>query len=877
MGNDNPDPFAERLKEACQMTEAAWAALVDYADNAWVIRSSARLNRPRLQQVEAFLAERTSRAWLAGALAGGRPRSRKLEDGNRLGCAQMYSFPVAEMQSLLLSGAGDLDAAGQRLWRLVASTCLPVPRAQPPVTLQPGLIFQNEQADISYYLPNVLERILGIMVRYVPPQAGWLAIHSGEQLTVKAHWKSPQSLGQVYSLDAFPVLRRVAQRREGVILDREQPEWESLPGVEAMQKARVWAAIPFMIGQRLIGVAALWRAEPIADHDWQNFQQIASNVTTWIELMVTFDEMSNHLSRLALLNDFALTVSSARNLDHIARRVFALLTRTFHTDLIALTLLSIDGMVLREYRNRRGKVDMLTLSVDEHPRAALVKKDRLTHWDGSDSDGFVPVYEEVRSALTVPLKSRGQVIGALGLESIQPGAFGVYDEHLLVIIASHLAGLVEYGRIREEAEARARNLGLIHEVVQQVIGLTNKAEVAQITADLLAQFFGYELAGVMLQDGEQKLSIIGLGGSGAAMVRKTLSKSGRAFTGGITKHVLSTGKSLIVNDVAQNKLYTPIEGWEPGAEMCVALRDGERTVGLIDIETSSKNAFTHNDLIALESLAGILAGVVSSAEQYQRLQAVNRQLRVAQEELRARIQAQHAAESRLVQAAKLAAVGEMAAGIAHELNNPLTTIAGFAELVLEESEPDTSQHDDLDLILRESHRARSVVRRLLDFARQSETVRIRADLNEVIRDAVTLTSHLLRTSGVLLNLQLEDNLPWILMDRNQMKQVILNLMHNAMHAMPEGGNLEVITQVVQRDKRDWVTIDVVDTGVGIPAENIDRIFEPFFTTRSDDGGTGLGLSVTYGIVTDHGGYIDVQSQEETGSQFTVWLPVEEAP
>jgi signal transduction histidine kinase len=873
MGNDSSDPFAERLKEACLMTDAAWAVLVDYADNVWTIRSSARLARSRILQLEAFLSARTSRAWLAGALAGGRPRSHKLEDGSELGCTQLCSFPVVEMQSLLLVGAADMDASAQRLWKLVASTCKhTLPQT---VILQPSLIFQNDRADISYYLPNVLERILGIMVKYIPPQGGWLAIHSGEQLTVKAHWMSPQCFGQAYSMDAYPVLRRVAQHREGVVIERDQPEWESLPGVESMPKARVWAAIPFMIGQRLIGAAAIWRAEPISAQDWQNFQQIAANVTTWVELMVTFDEMSNHLSRLALLNDFALTVSSARNLDHIARRVFALLTRTFHTDLIALTLLSIDGTVLREYRNRRGKVDMITLSVEEHPRATLVRKERLTHWDGSDADGFVSVYDDVRSALTVPLKSRGQVIGALSLESLQPGAFGVYDEHLLVVIASHLAGLVEYGRIREEAEARARNLGLIHEVVQQVIGLTNKAEVAQITADLLAQFFGYELTGVMLQDGDQKLSIIGLGGSGAALVRKTLSKSGRTFMGGITKHVLSNGKSIIINDVSQSKLYTPIEGWEPGAEMCVPLRDGERAIGLIDIETGSKNAFTHNDLIALESLAGILAGVVSSAEQYQRLQAVNRQLRAAQEELQARIQAQRAAESRLVQAAKLAAVGEMAAGIAHELNNPLTTIAGFAELVLEESEPDSSQHDDLDLILRESHRARSVVRRLLDFARQSETVRVRGDLNEIIRDAVTLTSHLLRSSGVQLNLQLEDNLPWILMDRNQMKQVVLNLMHNAMHAMPEGGSLDVITQAVRRDKKDWVTIDVVDTGVGIPPENIDRIFEPFFTTRSDDGGTGLGLSVTYGIVTDHGGYIDVQSQEDVGSQFTVWLPVEE--
>ena len=110
---------------------------------------------------------------------------------------------------------------------------------------------------------------------------------------------------------------------------------------------------------------------------------------------------------------------------------------------------------------------------------------------------------------------RRQTVGLLSLESVRPEAFTQYDEHLMVVIASYLAGLIEYGRLREEAEARARNLGLIHEVVQQIIGLSNKTEIAQITADLVAQYFGYELAGVMLVNDGGQSPILGMGGSRA--------------------------------------------------------------------------------------------------------------------------------------------------------------------------------------------------------------------------------------------------------------------------------------------------------------------------------------------------------------------------
>ena len=243
-------------------------------------------------------------------------------------------------------------------------------------------------------------------------------------------------------------------------------------------------------------------------------------------------------------------------------------------------------------------------------------------------------------------------------------------------------------------------------------------------------------------------------------------------------------------------------------------------------------------------------------------------------ELQERIEAQRQAENSLVRSARLAAVGEMAAGVAHELNNPLTTVSGFVELLLDELPAGSPQRSELELVLRESQRAHGVVRRLLDFSRPSEEHRLRTDINELVNDVLGLVYHLMRTGGVSLVTDMEDNLPWLVINPGQIKQVILNILHNAIQAMADGGVLTVQTSRRRREKRDWVVVTVHDTGEGIPPENLVSIFEPFFTTRPPGKGTGLGLSVSYGIVTEHGGFIDVSSQLNQGSSFAIYFPVE---
>jgi two-component system NtrC family sensor kinase len=305
---------------------------------------------------------------------------------------------------------------------------------------------------------------------------------------------------------------------------------------------------------------------------------------------------------------------------------------------------------------------------------------------------------------------------------------------------------------------------------------------------------------------------------------------------------------------------------------CVALNQGGHILGIMELRSPRRNAFSVDDLHDLECAAAIVAAVISAASRIAPSDNAGPPFRSGTTPAETRITSQRLPENRLVQAAKLMSVGEMAAGIAHELNNPLTTVAGFAELLLDEIAPDAPFRADVEMVMHEAQRARGVVRRLLDFARQGEGARSRADIGEILEDVVALTTHFIHTSGVKLDVVLTKDMPWVLVDNNQMKQVFLNLIHNALQAMPAGGVLQVRTEVSRSDERQWVVVRIVDNGLGIRPADMARIFEPFFTTRAQHGGTGLGLSVSYGIVADHGGKIEVESQPGVGSTFSVWLP-----
>ena len=231
-------------------------------------------------------------------------------------------------------------------------------------------------------------------------------------------------------------------------------------------------------------------------------------------------------------------------------------------------------------------------------------------------------------------------------------------------------------------------------------------------------------------------------------------------------------------------------------------------------------------------------------------------------------------QRQLAQADKLASVGRLAAGLAHEINNPLTGVLSYASLLEKRFQHDPEARADLAVIIRETIRCRGIIRELLDFARPTPPQKRPADLNEVVRHAISVVMSQLALNRVDLKLDLAAELPSVLADENQIQQVVVNLLINAVDAINgEGGEIRVATRTMEGQ---GLELEIRDNGRGIDPEDLSRIFEPFFTTKGAHG-TGLGLAVTWGIVDSHGGTIQAESEPGQGTSFLVRLPQAHPP
>ena len=225
-------------------------------------------------------------------------------------------------------------------------------------------------------------------------------------------------------------------------------------------------------------------------------------------------------------------------------------------------------------------------------------------------------------------------------------------------------------------------------------------------------------------------------------------------------------------------------------------------------------------------------------------------------------------EEQMTQTEKLTSLGLLAAGVAHEVNTPLAVISNYIQMLAKQMPNEDPRHAIIDKIVKQTFRASEIVNNLLNFSRTGAAELADIDVNRVVEETLSLVAHPLKTSQIHIVKQLGDSLPPVRGSANKLQQVFLNLFLNARDAMPAGGMLEIRTTA----HNGSVEVEVADTGAGIPREHIHRIFDPFFTTKSNGRGTGLGLSVSYGIIKEHAGKIDVRSTPGKGTSFHVEFP-----
>jgi PAS domain S-box-containing protein len=501
------------------------------------------------------------------------------------------------------------------------------------------------------------------------------------------------------------------------------------------------------------------------------------------------------------------------------------------------------GSVLRRGEGLSGKVWDCgkPIAVEDYSRW----KGRTSLYEGADFGAIVGV----------PIYWQGRFLGVLNVQHTAPHTFSPEDVAILERFAPLAAAALENARLLA-AERERRQVAETLQRAAAALGATLELdEVLELILKQLRQVIPYDSASVQRLRDDVLEIVAGQGFIDSAAV------TGLAFS--LTddfpnRRVVEEKLPIAFADVGKHypSFRSDADVYRSGhirSWLGVPLLVRDQVIGMLALDRTTVHPFTAEECDLALSFAHQAAMAIENARLYGDLQQQMEQLKQAQ--------------LQLLQTAKLAAVGELAAGVAHEINNPLTNVLGYAELLLQDKPEGHPDAGDLRTIATEARRARDIVRNLLDFARQTRPQRQPSNVNEILRQTLSVIRYHLEKSGIVITEDYAGVLPQIPLDEGQIKQVLLNLITNAAHAMPDGGTLRLRTMRTG----DEVTITVADTGAGIPPELLEHIFDPFFTTKPT--GTGLGLSVSLGIVQNHGGRITVESTVGAGSTFTLWLPV----
>ena len=474
---------------------------------------------------------------------------------------------------------------------------------------------------------------------------------------------------------------------------------------------------------------------------------------------------------------------------------------------------------------------------------------------------------DVRAELCVAIALSTKFVGILDLRSTQLDAFDSYHVTALETLADQLAIAIENARLYDAINHHVAELESLNQIGLAVTSTLDLEKTLTLITDQTVHLMNVAAASVALIDDKRNdVWFAAASGESSEAVLGIRMDRGK----GIAGWVADQGEPVIVPDVqADSRFFADMDkqsGFYTRSIMCVPLQTKGNTIGAIEVMNKRAGTFDLDDLVLLQAMASPAATAIENARLYEEKTQTIKRLEETQ--------------NQLVQSAKTAAVGELAAGVAHEINNPLTSILGLTGLLLEiplNGRLDEDAKEDLNIIHTEAQRARDIVRSLLNFARVDAPKRDPVDFNGLVEDSIFLVRTKRMTQTIEWIIELAE-LPQVWVDANQIKQVLVNLLSNAMQSIPQRGDqpavITVSTQVqAVANGQPAVVCRIQDTGSGIEPANLSKIFNPFFTTKDVGQGTGLGLSVSYGIIERHGGTIAVESEPGKGATFTITLPI----
>lgn len=840
--------LADQLSLACKHSGAKWAVYIYQSIDSWRLLADYRLSKGRQKEILKLLKDGKSSQWLDTVLNGEKVKTRAIKSKQKTWrCQKIYAFPGKAVPGMLLAGADEMAPAAQTYFKMLA---LDLPHQEPILLLNNTAGVPQFDAAIALSRSDFMQIALDNLLQVISAGQAYITLERQGVFHVSVVFNLPSEANGMEINDADKIIKELVQNAS--ILERTTSVLE----FEGAEKLSHWVYLPFVYQRQVIGFAGFGRQTGFAPEELTRASKAARLLSPMIKREITHNSIQQFIQRLSLIDSLSSLAVAGITPAVYAAAVSRLFSGAIKADYVNIWILDQDSVTFHDLTKESG--DELPLPVEGTLEGTVLKVQQPVRIDNFDSNSkYSSLNPDVQAKLAVPLRRHHQIIGVISLERQSLQAFSSYDETLIELLSVQLAASLERLRLEQVSNSSTNALSLINEVQNTITRMSDSRTIAQKMAELLADKFGWDVVQVMLlAEGENELVVEGAAGSNEL----ELQPGGRYQSDrGTPGQVLTTNNYVWDKEMGLGEAYSTIPGWIPGSLACIPISVQDTPIGVINIEDQQKDSIAVQDIELLRLIATQIAISIRNARLYQ--------------ELETRIKEQEIVEERLIRSAKLAAVGEMAAGVAHELNNPLTTVTGFAELILDTMPEDSPEYEDMSLVLQEAHRARGVVRRLLDFSRQSEVLWMEVDINELLSTVLALVHHLALTSGVDVRVEFWNELPEIRADRNQMQQVFLNLIHNAIQAMPGGGQLVLRTQVNQRDEGPWLSIEVQDNGEGIKREDLEKVFEPFYTTKPSGMGTGLGLSVSYGIVSEHGGYIDVVSQPGEGSTFTVWLPV----
>jgi signal transduction histidine kinase len=469
------------------------------------------------------------------------------------------------------------------------------------------------------------------------------------------------------------------------------------------------------------------------------------------------------------------------------------------------------------------------------------------------------------SLLWAPLVVAEKTLGGILLgRRAERHSFTTTEVRMVAALAGQAAAALNNTRVLEQTRVYSRHLQELNAITGEINSLLDVETVLERILNSACDLIGAVAGTLFLVEGpERELVFRVVKGSKDTLLGRRL-----AAGTGIVGEAASTCLAQIVNRVDLN------DNWFQGLDAATGLRTRsilavplvkeEASIGVLElINKRDESNFHDQDVAMLEAFAGQAVVALENARLHERLQARNRELQEAMRELQE-------TQDQLIQKEKLASVGQLAAGVAHEINNPLSSILLYADVLCRDIPTENAQQqEDLQMILREAMRCRTIVNDLLSFSRQNQVLAQPTDLNALLDEIVEEIGIQERFQGVEIRMEMDSELPIIEADPFQLRQVFCNLMNNAADAMPGGGTLTLRTR-----RGPWsglIKAEVQDTGEGITEENMKKLFTPFFTTKPMGKGTGLGLAIIYGIVKMHRGEISVESQVGQGTTFALTL------